>query len=197
MALTSTAVAEAFSIRHAAILDGTSLDDHEFGDIYGIRSGTLELDQDSYDNTGDDTVLSTWFWANKVNLTIQAGYIPFQTLELIYGTKAISSTTGGKLTTSFAFLEENRMQPKPRPVRLRLPSKDKEGNEQIMDIILYKVQFQPFSFDGPSYKEGLLLNYNGTALMSDTDEAGQPVVDSVTGEPSKAVGRIITIQNVN
>lgn len=196
MALTRSAVAEAFSIKHAAILNGTTLEDHEFGDIYGIRSGTLELDQDSYDNTGDDSVLSTWFWANKVNLTIQAGYVPFQTLETIYGTKAVSSTTGGKLVTNFSFLEENSMQPKPRPVRLRLPSKDADGNTQEMDIILYRVQFQPFSFDGPSYKEGLLLNYNGTALMSDVDETGAPVKDSLTGENSRAVGRIVTSRTV-
>lgn len=197
MALTNSAVAEAFSIQDAAILDGAGLTPHEFGDIYGVRSGSLELDQDSYDNTGDDAVLSTWFWANKVNLTIQAGYVPFQTLSLIYGSKVLSSTSSGVLTTSMAFLEQDRMQPKPRPMRLRLPSKDKGGNQQIMDIILYKVQFQPFSFDGPAYKEGLLLNYNGTALMSDTDEAGNPVTDSVTGEPTKAVGRIITIQKVS
>lgn len=196
MALNKSAVAEAFSIEHAAILNGTTLSDHEFGDIYGIRSGTLELDQDSYDNTGDDTVLSTWFWANKVNLTIQAGYIPFQTLELIYGTKVTSSTAGNMLRTQFNFLEVDRMQPKPRPVRLRLPSKDANGNSQKMEIILFKVQFQPFSFDGPAYKEGLLLNYNGTALMSDTDETGAPVLDSVTGEPSKAVGKIITTKAV-
>lgn len=197
MALTRSAVAEAFSIKHAAILNGTTLDDHLFGDIFGIRSGTLELDQDSYDNTGDDTVLSTWFWANKVNVTIQAGYIPFDTLETIYGTRAVSSSSGGKLVTSFAFLEENKMQPKARPMRLRLPSKDADGNVQEMDIILYKVQFQPFSFDGPSYKEGLLLNYNGTALMSDVDETGAPVLDSVTSEPTRAVGRIITTRTVS
>lgn len=194
MALTNSAVAEAFSIRHAAILDGTGLTDHEFGDIYGVRSGSLELDQDSYDNTGDDTVLSTWFWANKVNITVQGGYIPFQTLETIYGTKVVSSTSGGNLITSYAFLEENHMQPQPRPMRLSMPSKDADGKVQTMDIILYRVQFQPFSFEGPTYKEGLSLNYNGTALMSAVDEAGNPVIDSVTGQPTKAVGRIITTQ---
>jgi len=196
VALNNSSVAEAFSIRHAAIMADDGLSDHEFGDIYGINSGTLELDQDSYDNEGDDVVLSTWFWANKVNVTIQGGYIPFETLETIYGTKVMSSTGSGKLTTSFAFLEENRLQPKPRPVRLRLPSKDADGNPQDMDIILYRVQFQPFSFDGPSYKDGLKLNYNGTALFSSVDEKGQPVLDSVTGEPTKAVGRIVTIRDV-
>ena len=58
--------------------------------------------------------------------------------------------------------------------------------------MLYKVQFQPFSFDGPSYKEGLLLNYNGSALFSDVDEKGQPVLDSRTNQPTKRVGHLLS-----
>ena len=89
---------EGFSISHAAILDGATGLEETFGDIYGIRSGSLELDQDSYDNTGDDTILSTWYWANKVNVTIQGGYIPFQTLSLISGSVVASSGTGADQT---------------------------------------------------------------------------------------------------
>jgi hypothetical protein len=54
------------------------------------------------------------------------------------------------------------------------------------------VQFQPFSFDGPSYKEGLLLNYNGSALFSSVDETGDAVLDSRTSQPTKAVGRLVS-----
>jgi hypothetical protein len=75
---------------------------------------------------------------------------------------------------------------------IRVPSKDKDGNTRLLDFILYKVQFQPFSFDGPSYKEGLLMNYNGSALFSDTDEKGNPVLDSRTGNPTKAIGRLLS-----
>ena len=183
---------EGFSLSHAAILDGSTGLEEEFGDIYGIRSGSMELDQDSYDNTGDDTILSTWYWANKVNLTIQGGYIPFKTLALISGSVITSSGSGADETFSLPLWEENTMNSQPRPMLIRVPSKDRDGATRVLDFILFKVQFQPFSFDGPSYKEGLLLNYNGSALFSDTDEAGNPVLDSRTGAPTKAVGRLLS-----
>lgn len=183
---------EGFSISHAAILNGTTGVEEEFGDIYGIRSGSLELDQDSYDNTGDDAILSTWYWANKVNVTVQGGYIPFQTLALISGSVLTSSGAGPTQTFSLPLWEENTMNTQPRPMLIRVPSKDQTGAVRVLDFILFKVQFQPFSFDGPAYKEGLLLNYNGSALFSSVDEKGQPVVDSRTGQPTKAVGRLLS-----
>lgn len=188
----ANATVEGFSLSHAAILDGTTGLEEAFGDIYGIRSGSLELDQDSYDNTGDDSILSTWYWANKVNVTIQSGYVPFKTLELLSGSKVTSSGTGVNESFSLPLWEENSMNTAPRPMLIRVPSKDKDGNTRLLDFILFKVQFQPFSFDGPSYKEGLLMNYNGSALFSDTDEKGQPVLDSRTGQRSKAIGRLLS-----
>lgn len=187
-----TNTVEGFSINHAAILDPSTGLDAAAGDIYGVRSGSLELDQDSYDNTGDDVILSTWFFANRVNVTVQAGYIPFATLSYIYGMNITSSGAGAAQTFSLPLWEQNSLSPQPRPMLVRVPSKDSQGNPRRLDFILYKVQFQPFSFDGPTYKEGLLLNYNGTALFSDTDEKGQPVLDSVTGLPTKAVGRLLS-----
>lgn len=184
---------EAFSISHAAILDSaTGLDEAIGGDIFGVRSGSLELDSDSYDNTGDDAILSTWYWANKVNVTVQGGYIPFETLSLISGSAITSSGAGNAETFSLPLWEENTMNTAPRPMLVRCPSKDREGNVRLLDFILFKVQFQPFSFDGPSYKEGLLLNYNGSALFSDKDEKGNPVLDSRTGQPTKSIGRLLS-----
>lgn len=185
-------IVEGFSLSHAAILDGSTGLEETFGDIYGIRSGSLELDQDSYDNTGDDAILSTWYWANKVNVTVQGGYIPFNTLALISGSVVTSSGAGVAQTFSLPLWEENTMNTEPRPMLIRVPSKDRDGAVRLLDFILFKVQFQPFSFDGPSYKEGLLLNYNGSALFSDTDEKGNPVVDSKTGQPTKAIGRLLS-----
>lgn len=185
-------IVEGFSLSHAAILDGSTGLEETFGDIYGIRSGSLELDQDSYDNTGDDAILSTWYWANKVNVTVQGGYIPFNTLALISGSLVTSSGAGVSETFSLPLWEENTMNTEPRPMLIRVPSKDRDGAVRLLDFILFRVQFQPFSFDGPSYKEGLLLNYNGSALFSDTDEAGNPVLDSRTGQPTKAVGRLLS-----
>lgn len=183
---------EGFSLSHAAILDGTTGLEEEFGDIYGIRSGSLELDQDSYDNTGDDGILSTWFWANRAAVTVQSGYVPFQTIALLSGSQIASSGSGATETFSLPLWEERQMNTQPHPMLIRVPSKDKNGLVRRLDFVLYKVQFSPFSFDGPSYKEGLLLNYSGTALFSDTDEKGQPVVDSVSGQPTKAIGRLLS-----
>ena len=184
---------EAFSISHAAILDATTgLEVAVGGDIYGVRSGSLELDSDSYDNTGDDSILSTWYWANKVNVTVQGGYIPFETLSLISGSVVTSSGSGINESFSLPLWEENSMNTAPRPMLVRCPSKDKDGQIRLLDFILFKVQFQPFSFDGPSYKEGLLLNYNGSALFSDKDERGNPVLDSRTNQPTKSIGRLLS-----
>lgn len=183
---------EGFSISHAAILNGTTGLEETFGDIYGIRSGSLELDQDSYDNTGDDAILSTWYWANKVNVTVQGGYVPFQTMALISGSTITSSGSGATQTFSLPLWELGTMNTQARPMLVRVPSKDKDQAIRVLDFILYKVQFQPFSFDGPSYKEGLLLNYNGSALFSDKDEKGNAVVDSTTGLPTKAIGRLLS-----
>ncbi len=190
----ANSTAEGFSLSHAAILDGTTGLDALDGDIYGIRSGSLELDQDSYDNTGDDAILSTWYWANKVNVTVQSGYIPFGTIALLTGSKITSSGSGASQTFGLPLWEQRQMNTVPRPMLIRVPSKDKDGAIRRLDFILYKVQFQPMSFDGPSYKEGLLLNYNGSALFSSTDEKGQPVLDSQTGLPTTAIGRLLSAQ---
>lgn len=188
----ATPIVEGFSLSHAAILDGTTGADAVNGDIYGIRSGSIELDTDSYDNTGDDSVLSTWYWFNKATVTIQSGYVPFNTVALLMGSKVTSSGAAPNDFYTLPLWEDRQQNTAPRPLLIRVPSKDKDGVLRTLDFVLYKVQFQPISFDGPTYKDGLLLNYTGTALMSDKDEKGQPVLDSQTGQPSRAIGRLIS-----
>ena len=188
----STGIYEGFSISHAAILDGTTGADALDGDIYGVRSGSIELDTDSYDNTGDDAILSTWFWFNSATITIQSGYVPFKTIALLTGSKVTSSGSGATDTMSLPLWEERQLNTAPRPVLIRVPSRDSDGTARVLDFVLYKVQFQPISFDGPTYKDGLLLNYTGRAIMSSKDEKGVQVVDSQTGQNTKAVGRLIS-----
>lgn len=188
----ATPIVEGFSLSHAAILDGTTGAEAIDGDIYGIRSGSIELDTDSYDNTGDDAVLSTWYWFNKATLTVQSGYVPFKTIALLSGSKVTSSGSGNNDYYTLPLWEERQQNTTPRPVLIRVPSKDKDGVLRTLDFVLYKVQFQPISFDGPTYKDGLLLNYTGTALMSDKTETGAAVLDSQTGLPSRAIGRLLS-----
>ena len=61
---------------------------------------------------------------------------------------------------------------------IRMPSKDHLGAVRYLDIGLYSVSFAPITFDGPQYKDGLKVNYNGQALMSTVDELGATFADS-------------------
>ena len=151
-------VVEGFSLTHAAILDGTTGAEEVAGDIYGIRSGTLAVDTGNYDNTGDDAVLSTWNWLNFATLTVQAGYVPFDTIALLSGATVTSSGTGATDYYSMPLWDELSLNTPARPVLLRVPAKDKDQNIRNLDFVLFKVQFGPFSCDGPSSKSGLLSN---------------------------------------
>lgn len=187
-----TPIVEAFSLNRVAILDGTTGAEAEDGWLFGVNSASIELDSDSFDNTGDDLIRSTWNWGNRGNLSVQAGYVPFRTLTKIYGLPTISSGSGNTQVFSQLLWERKSMNPVPLPVAISMPSKDSAGIQRTFQIILFKVQFAPFTFDGPAYKDGLKLNYTGQALFSDTDETGAQVVDGA-GNPTQAIGRIVSI----
>lgn len=173
---------EGFSVSHAAILDGTT--GAETADIYGIREGSVEVDTDSFDNTGDDTILSTWNWFNFATLSITSGFVPFSLVALITGNTITSSGTGNTALYSLPLWNMASLNVAPRPVLIRVPSKDSDGVPRVMDFVLYRVQFGPISFDGPTYKDGLVINYGGKALMSYKDEKGTTLTDP-------AIGRLI------
>lgn len=174
---------EAFSVSHAAILDGST--GAEAADIYGVRDGTVEIDSDSYNNTGDDAILSVWNWFNLATVTISSGFIPFDVVSLMTGAPITSSGTAPDDFYSIGLWNESSLNQPSRPVLLRCPSKDKAGTPRNLDFLLYKVQFQPIKFDGPSYKNGLVVSYTGQALMSDVDELGATLTD-------RAVGRLVS-----
>ena len=181
----ASTIVEGFSLSHAAILNGTTGAEEVDGDIYTINSGSLELQTDSFDNTGDDTVRSTWTWFDSATVTIQAGYIPFKTIALLSGTTVTSSGTAPNDYYTLPLWSAKSLVTAPRPMLLRIPSKDENGVPRTLDIVLFKVQFSPFSFDGPSYKAGLKLNYTGRALVSNFDEKGVALSDP-------AIGRLVS-----
>lgn len=185
---TPTTTIEGFSLSHAAILDGT-VTAAEISDIYGIREGSLDVDTGSFDNTGDDQVLSTWNWINFANVSITSGFVPFSLISLLYGATLTSSGTGDAITYSIPLWNEKANNQPSRPMLIRVPSKDQNQVPRTFDIILYKVQFAPFTFSGPTYKDGMVINYTGRALLSNVDEKG-----SVLAE--KAVGRLVSSQAI-
>lgn len=189
-------ISEAFSVSHVQILaSGQSFLDAlvtaalESEDIYGVSEASLEPDMDSYDNEGDDVILSTWDWLNKADLTVQAGYVSFPLIAELTGQTISSGVVGGKDVFGLDLWHEDSMNIPPRPATIVMPSKDKHGNRADYVIGLYKVAFKPIQFDGPSYKDGLKVNYDGTALFSSTDEKGVAFADG-----KKRVGRLLSVQ---
>lgn len=182
-----TPIVEGFSVSHAAILDGTT--GAETADIYGIQDGTLAVDTAEFENTGDNTVLSSWNWINFATLTIKSGFVPLNVLATLTGATLTSSGTGAAISYTMPLWNEKSMNQPTRPVLVRVPSRDSAGNARQLDIVLYKVQFAPFALDGITYKSGLILTYSGKALLSDADEKGVALSE-------RAVGRLVSSQAI-
>lgn len=118
-----TQIIESFSLSHAQVLDGqtsfldavaaAAADDE---DVYGVNDASMDPDLGDYDNEGDDDILSTWFWINYADVSVQAGYMSLpliarltnQTIDSIDPVAAVnevqtitSSATGGTYTLTF------------------------------------------------------------------------------------------------
>jgi hypothetical protein len=177
---------EGFSLSHAAILtQGTGA---ESATIYGVRNASLSTDQGNFENTGDDVVLSEHFWINFANVTIEEGYIPFSTIALITGSNLGSSGAAGADYYAINLWTLNSMNQPTQPMAIRVPAKDGAGQIRTLDFVLYKVQFQPFNFTGPSYKTGLSCSIAGRALFSTINEQGF----SFTDGQGMRLGRLVS-----
>ncbi len=180
--------AEAFSLSHAAILNGTTGAEEVNGDIYGVSEASLEPSTDDFDNEGDDTILSVWQWVNYLDISVVGGYIPFELIALLSG-EPISSE--GADPTDQYHIEpwtSRSSNVAPRPMLIRMPSKDAAGRVRTLEFVLYKVQFAPITFDGPAYKDGLKINYTGRALFTNFDETGTTIGSY------NSIGRLISKQ---
>lgn len=184
-----TKILEAFSVTHAVILNGMTGAEELNGDIYGIESANISPDLGSYDNVGDDVVRSTWDWFNKATVAIQAGYLPFDLINLIFGSTVSSSGSGAGIRHDLPLWEKRGSNIVTRPLQIRCEAKDSNGNIRWWDFVFYKAKFKPMSFTGPAYKDGLKINYEATLLMSSVDEAGAVLA-------YEAVGRIVSTQQV-
>lgn len=194
--MTFSPVIESFSLSHAMLIDGAtsfldalavaSLD----WDIYGVNEASLDPDTDSYDVEGDDTVMSTWSWLNFAELKVQAGYLSFPLIAKLTGRPIESSTVGvgAKELIGIDLWHEDSMNVPPMPALLRMPARDHTGNAADLIIGLYRVGFNPITFDGPKYKDGLKVNYGGKAIYSAVDELGNAFADG-----KKRVGRLLAL----
>lgn len=182
---------EVFSISHAAILAGNEDAqavgaEETYGDFYGVDSGSISANIGNYKNTGDDRIISVWRYIEDVDVSIKGGFLPFDLINLVFGATISSSGSGDNLRWDVPFLEEKWNNIAPRPVLVRCPSKDSDGNIRDFDMVLYEVHFGPIQLEGLAYKEGVKISWNGTAVISSTDEAGNTL-------SRKAVGRFMSV----
>ena len=190
-------IVEAFSLSHVQILDGaTAFADvttgsNAWGDVYGVNDASLDPDTDSYDNEGDDVVRSTWNWLNKAELAVQAGYVSFALIANMTGRTISSTGSGDSIVYGIDLWHEDDFNVPRKPMIIRMPSKDHLGAVRYLDIGLYTVSFAPITFDGPQYKDGLKVNYNGQALVSTVDELGAAFSDG-QGRVGKLISRPVS-----
>lgn len=176
----ATSRVEAFSLTHAQVMDGatdflTAALATSTGpelDVYGVNEASLDLNTDDYDNEGDDVIMSTWSWLNYAELSVQAGYLSFPLIANLTGQTISSSGSGSGIVFGLDLWHEDAINVPPKPMIIKMPSKDEDGLVRTLTIGLYKVAFQPITFDGPAYKDGLKANYAGRALYSNKDEKG-------------------------
>lgn len=187
---------EGFSLSHAQILDGTETfsdalartDATDQGwDIYGVREASLDVDDDDWSNEGDDDVLSRWQWINYAELEVVTGYFGFKTYERITKRTTVTSGSGVNITYRADLWHEDDNNLPPFPMLLKMPSKDAKGATRALVVGLYRFQPGPISFEGPEYKEGFSVSYNGTGLKTLYDEAGVAFSDG-----KKRCGAIIS-----
>lgn len=172
----------AFSLSHAAILDGSTA--AELADLFGVNEGSLELESDSYERTGDDKILSTTRWITKGTLSLKSNYIPLDLMAVLYGTPVVSGAEG----LTMQLWTEKAMNIAPRPVVVQAPGETDAGVPITMKFVLYKVKFGQITFDQfLSYKEGLAISLEGDALLSDKDELGVAFTDALGARIAKLV----------
>lgn len=194
--MTTSKSFEGFSLSRAKILDGatkaenvTTIADDEYR-LYGVSNASITPDTGNFDNTGDDAVLSTWYWFNFATITVEGGYIPFETANKLAGSTLTSSGSAPNDYYSLPLWEENSLNAPARPMLIRVPGKDADSNTVTLDFVLFKVQFSPISFNGPTYKSGLRVSYTGRALMSTKDEAGVTLANRAIGRILKRPGAV-------
>lgn len=195
MAGERSTIAEGFSVTHAQILGGTETFAQAIAnatpsvaeDIYGVNDASLDPQMDEYDNEGDDAVLSTWSWFKYADVAVQAGYVSFPLIAALTGQDVYSSGTGAGITYAVDLWADDAINVAPFPMIIKMPSKDRDKKIQTLTIGLYSVQFKPITFDGPKYKDGLKINYNGRAVPSLIDEKGVAFVDG-----KRRTGRLIS-----
>lgn len=176
---------EGFSISEAVLLDpdtGLPLED---GLLYGVKSGEITPEIDSWDDVSNDTYVDAWSEVKYLNVSISMSHLPVRALSLMTGSELdIPDITQYQME----LFERSWGGQSFHPMKITIPARDADGNNRVLYYLLYRVKFYDFDFMEASYKEGLPINFQGKAFISSVDEAG-----AALSQPS--FGRLISIDS--
>jgi hypothetical protein len=175
MAINPNLFVEGYSVTGAMILNGSTsfaTATSAFGDLYGVRTASVALNTSRYDNTGNNVILSSWNNADNATITVEAGYITFETLALLSGESITSSGSGPNDIYKIDPWTEDSINQSARPMLIRMQAKNRTKQLRDMYFGFYSVEFSPIKFTGPQYRNGLAVSYEGIAGFSEYDETG-------------------------
>lgn len=167
---------------------------------FTVDGNTVALNADLGDLAGVaaavDAALPSTYTVTTAGAQIRVALTTAGTGSITVGGAGAATVTGSPNYTNTAganaseisvplWQEDAGNQP-PRPVLVRMASRDALGNALALDVLLYKVQLGPINFQGPAYKTGLTTSYSGRILLSGFDEKGQAIAGK------KRCGRLIS-----
>jgi hypothetical protein len=166
---------------------------------YTATAAAVQTALQALSSVGNGNLLVTGGPANSAALTVTAAgtlagaKIPLLAPDLsgltgAAGGVVAETTPGSSVGYGIDLWHEDSMNIDAKPLILVVPSKDSNRIVRRLVIGLYSVQFGPIGFDGPSFKDGLKVNYEGTALMSGVDETGVPFADG-----KQRIGRLLSV----
>lgn len=171
---------EGFSLSRAVLLDSEGNEQPD-GEIYGVRSAVWEPEIESYDEFSHEKLINVWSDVRRVNFTLEAGYTSLTVWSKMTGSAVASSGGPSEFQHSLLMWEHGRSNGVSFPIRITFPAKDAQGRTQDLALTLFTVVFKPPRVNAASYKEGHSVTYEGTVVISPTDETGEVLERSAFG----------------
>lgn len=173
---------EGFSVSSVALLDSAG-DPDPAGVLPGVQSAGWEPEVETFDEFSNDILIGVWHDVRRVSFSVEAGFVSLGAWGRITGSPVEQSSLPGEFgyMATVPLYERGASNGATIPVRVTIPAKDSEGVVHEALVTMFAVKFQPPRLSGASYKSGLTVAYEGTVLLSDTDERGQALTRPAFG----------------
>lgn len=165
---------EGFSVSEVTLLDSVGGADPA-GKLMGVRSAVWEPEIESFDEFSNEELIGVWSDIRRVVFSVEAGFVSLAAWSRMTGTPVQETTLPGDYgyRASMALYAKGAANAVTIPVKVVFPARDVEGINHDVEVVLFSVKFKPPRLSGASYKDGVSVTYEGTIVLSHTDETGQ------------------------